>query len=76
MAQTLGQQLEALQTAISAVETSQSYEIDGRKLTRADLATLYKREDALISKIDIFGRNYIPGQNTSPMKMRAHVRFS
>ncbi|MFH0710115.1 MAG: hypothetical protein V2A75_07915 [Pseudomonadota bacterium] len=76
MAQTLGQQLDAVQTAISAVETSQSYEMDGRKLTRADLSTLYKREDSLISKIEIFGRDYAPGQNTSPMKTRANVRFS
>ena len=76
LAQTLGQQLDAVQTAISAVETSQSYEMDGRKLTRADLSILYKREDSLISKIEIYGRNYSPGQNTTPMKTRAHVQFS
>lgn len=76
LAKTYGQQLDAVQTAIEAVETSQSYELDGRKLTRADLSTLYRREDDLISKIEIHGRNYIPGQNTSPMKMRAHVQFS
>lgn len=76
MAQTLGQKLDAVQTAISAVETSQSYEMDGRKLTRADLSILYKREDSLISKIEIYGRNYSPGQNTTPMKTRANVQFS
>lgn len=76
MAKTYGEQLDAVQTAITAVETSQSYEMDGRKLTRADLETLYRREDSLISKIEIHGRDYTPGQNTSPLKMRAHVQFS
>ena len=76
MAKTLGQQLDAVQTAITAVETSQSYELEGRKLTRADLSTLYKREDSLIAKIEIHGSNYTPGQNTTPMKTRAHVQFS
>jgi len=76
LAKTYGQQLDAVQTAIEAVETSQSYEFEGRKLTRADLQTLYSREDSLISKIEIHGRNYTPGQNTSPLKMRANVQFS
>lgn len=76
MAQTLGQQLDSVQAAIEAVQTSQSYELDGRKLTRADLSTLYKREESLISKIESFGRNYTPGQNSTPMKTRAHVQFS
>jgi len=76
LAQTLGQQLDAVQTAITAVESSQSYKFDGRELTRADLSTLYKREESLISKIEIFGRNYSPGQNSTPMKTRAHVQFS
>lgn len=76
MAKTYGQQLDAVQAAIEAVESSQSYELDGRKLTRADLSTLYKREDSLIAKIEIHGRNYAPGQNTTPMKTRAHVQFS
>lgn len=76
MAKTLGQQLDAVQTAITAVESSQSYELDGRKLTRADLSTLYKREDNLISKIETYGRDYIPGQNTKPMRRCVNVRFS
>lgn len=76
MAQTLGQQLDDVQSAIKAVLGSQSYKYDGRELTRADLNTLYSREDSLISKIEIHGRNYTPGQNTSPLKTRAHVQFS
>lgn len=76
MAKTLGQQLDAVQTAITAVESSQSYKLDGRELTRADLSTLYKREDDLISKIENYGRDYIPGQNTQPMRRGVNVRFS
>lgn len=76
MAKTLGQQLDAVQAAIEAVESSQSYEMNGRKLTRADLAVLYRREESLVSKIDAHGRDYIPGQNTQPVKMYAPVRFS
>ncbi len=76
MAKTLGQQLDEIQVAIEAVTTSQSYEMNGRKLTRADLGDLDRREDKLISKIELYGRNYIPGSNTTPMKMTANVRFS
>lgn len=76
MAKTLGQQLDAVQTAITAVEISQSYEFEERKLTRADLSTLYKREDDLISKIETYGRDYIPGQNAKPMRRTVNVRFS
>jgi len=76
MVKTLGQQLEAVQTAIEAVETSQSYKIDGKELTRANLKDLYNRENNLISKIDILGSSYIPGQNQKPMKMYAPVQFN
>ncbi len=41
-------QLERVQAAIAKIETSgQAYEIDGRKMTRADLSRLYAREDRL-----------------------------
>lgn len=76
MAKSLGQRLDTVQAAIEAVESSQSYEMNGRKLTRADLATLYKQENSLINQIDMHGRDYIPGQNTRPIKMSANVRFS
>lgn len=76
MALTFGQQLDAVQTAIASVQSSQSYEFEGRKLTRADLSTLYKREDDLISKIEIYGRDYTPGQNSKPMRRSVNVRFS
>lgn len=51
--ETYTQQLERVQATIAAIEErGQAYEIDtgvagGRKLTRADLATLYAREERL-----------------------------
>ena len=45
--QTYTEQLEAVQTAITAVLTGQSYAIADRSLTRADLATLQDREQYL-----------------------------
>lgn len=79
MAKTLGQQLDDVQSAIDAALSSQSYEIsdggNGRKLTRASLETLQVRENELIKKIEMFGRDYIPGQNTKPTKTRVNVVF-
>ncbi len=41
-------QLERVQAAIAAIESgAQSYRIGNRSLTKGDLATLYKRENAL-----------------------------
>ena len=45
---TYAEQLESVQSAIAAIEArGQAYTIDGRSLTRADLATLYEREQWL-----------------------------
>lgn len=68
MAKTLLQQLESVQNAIDAVLSSQSYKMDGRELTRADLDVLYSREDRLEAKINRYGPDYIPGQNVSPRR--------
>lgn len=76
MAKSLGVKLDEIEEAIDAVLASQSYEINGRKLTRADLNSLYSREDRLLSQIQMHGRDFIPGQNTKPMKMSAHVVFN
>lgn len=76
MAKTLGQQLDDTQAAIDAVLKSQSHEENGKSLTRADLATLYRREEKLLSKIEAHGRNYIAGQNLAPMKRAARVQFT
>lgn len=55
---TLIQQLTSVQAAIEAVLSSQSYEMDGRKLTRADLEMLQAREDRLEDKIRKYGPDY------------------
>jgi hypothetical protein len=46
---TTTQQLEEVQTAITAVMSSQSYTIDGVSFTRANLQTLQEREKYLKS---------------------------
>lgn len=47
---TTTQQLEEVQTAITAVMSSQSYTIDGVSFTRANLSALQDREKYLLSK--------------------------
>jgi hypothetical protein len=44
------EQLEEVQTAISAVMSGQSYSIGGRSLTRADLKALMEREEVLLRR--------------------------
>ena len=50
--ETLEVQLERVQQAIAAIELgAQEYEINNRRVTKADLATLYRREAALKAAI-------------------------
>ena len=52
MAEALETQLERVQAAIAAIETgAQSYQINNRKVTKGDVATLYARETSLKSQI-------------------------
>lgn len=53
MAKTYAEQLDAVQLAIDAIEGgAQSYTgISGRALTRADLKTLYDREERLMLRV-------------------------
>ena len=53
MAKTYTEQLDAVQAAIEKIEAgAQSYTgPTGRQLTRADLETLYKREERLMAKV-------------------------
>jgi len=48
---TWGQQLAEVQEAITAVLSSQRYEINGRVMQKADLEWLHKREDFLSQKL-------------------------
>ena len=48
---TYTEQLESVQAAIAAIEGgAQSYSIAGRSLSKADLGTLYAREEYLMPK--------------------------
>ena len=52
MAATLAEQLTSVQTAISNIESNgQSVGMSGRNLTKADLKTLYEREERLLARI-------------------------
>jgi len=75
MAKTLGEQLNEVQEAITAVLTSQSYKMNGRELTRADLSALEMREDRLFTLIEKYGDDYFPSKNTK-VGMRVPIRFS
>ena len=51
MAETTAQQLERVQTAINEIlENGQSVSLNGRTRTRADLRTLYEREEILLRR--------------------------
>jgi len=50
---TLAEQLASVQAAIAAIESgAQAASSEGESLTRADLKTLYDREENLLNKID------------------------
>lgn len=48
---TTEQRLEAVQAAIAAAESGQSFTLDGVQFTRANLSTLYERETYLENKL-------------------------
>lgn len=52
---THGQQLEEVQKAITAVMSSQRYELGGRTMQRADLEYLTKREQVIQNNLDRYG---------------------
>lgn len=52
---TYSEQLAEVQVAITAVLSSQKYELGGRSLTRADLEYLTAREKHIQSNLDKFG---------------------
>ncbi len=62
---TIREQLEEVQSAISAVMTGQKYDISGRSLTRADLDSLQKREAYLIDRANSIGLDTIPGETVT-----------
>lgn len=61
---TYGAQLQEVQEAITAVSTSQRYEINGRMMQKADLEWLHKREMYLAEQYRMYG-DVIVGSNVS-----------
>lgn len=49
---TLNQQLEDIQTAISAAEQGIEYTVGGRRVRRSELPALYAREKDLMARIE------------------------
>lgn len=78
LAETLGIKLDRVQKAIAKLESGavSSYEIEGRKITYQNIQFLYKREQELIRQIEMYGRNYIPGENSKPVRRVVRVSFS
>jgi hypothetical protein len=67
MAESYATQLDRVQAAIAKIEAgSQSYTIDGVSYTRADLATLYRRERELRTLVDRATRGGIRMQQGVP----------
>lgn len=59
--ETLETQLERVQEAIRTIEEgAQEYQLDNRRITRANLATLYRREIALKREIarQVYGNTF------------------
>ena len=61
------EQLEEVQTAISAVMTGQAYSIAGRALTRADLKALTEREAVLLARYNTETRGGIAVRYATPV---------
>ena len=72
---TLGQQLQEVQTAITAVMSGQSYSIAGRSMSKANLNELTMRESTLLDRVAKHGYNYNFETSTSSKAVK-NVVFS
>jgi len=61
---TWGEQLAEVQEAISAVNSNQRYQINGRFVQRADLEWLHKRDMYLTKQFELYG-DVIAGSTVS-----------
>ena len=77
MSKTLGEKYDSIETKIDAAENVQQYQTSsGEQITKGTLFRLYEERDRLLEKIERYGRNYIEGQNTTPMGDVSFVSFS
>ena len=76
MAQTLGERYDSLISKIDKAEDAQRMQKGEHSVERGILFRLYEERDRVLEDINIFGRNYIPGQNTQPIGDTSLVSFS
>ena len=75
MAQTLGQQLDEINDSLSAARKAISYKTGDKEVQRS-YALLKEEKKEILSQIEVYGRNYIEGKNTTPKKAFANVIFN
>jgi len=63
VAQTLGQQLDEIETSLSAARKAISYKMGDKELTRS-YALLKEEKTEILAKINRHGRDYVEGMNT------------
>ncbi|WP_201353827.1 hypothetical protein [Hydrogenimonas urashimensis] len=76
LAQTLGEQLDEVQAAITASLKGHRMEIGDKSIEHVSLSKLQEREAYLIDKIAKYGRDHIPGSSTGPLPRKARIVFS
>ena len=73
---TLGEQYDSILVKIDNAENVQSYQTSsGEQVVKGTLFRLYEERDRILEKIERFGRNYIEGQNTTPIGDTSLVSF-
>ena len=74
----LGEKLKDVQDAISYIEGGKvgEYRTGLSYVIRLPLSVLYKRENDLIKKIDMYGSSYIEGANVKPNQTYNHISFT
>lgn len=77
MANTLGERYDSILKKIDKAEEAQSYQTaSGNEITRGTLFRLYEERDRILAKIEMYGRNYTEGQNTTSVGDTSLVSFS
>lgn len=67
MAKTLGEQLDEIQDSLSAVRKAISYQHGDREVKRS-YDDLLAEKEAILKKIERYGRDYVEGANTAPTR--------
>lgn len=73
MAKTLGEQLDEIETSLSAARSAMSYKDGGREVHRSYIQLRTEKEE-ILKKIERHGRDFIEGQNTEPTRKGPRMR--